>query len=390
MNAQEFIQKYYIDRYNTDSRKYDQTYNTYHDKEILPLSIADMDFKTCDKITENLAKIAKRGIFGYTYLPSDYEDAFINWHKRRHGITYQKEWLSFTNGAVTAIFDLLNCFTKEDDEILILTPVYHQFKNAILTSKRRVVESPLINDNGYFTIDYENVKDKLSRHHIKAFILCNPHNPVGRVFTKEELSKLFDLLISHDVLIISDEVHSDLIMKGFKHQPALGIDPGYNDHIITITALSKTLNLAVFAHTQVIIAAKELKERFDAYNQIHHIGMPLVFNAYASYFGFKYADEWLDDLIEVIEDNYRIAQKILDKYALEYTVLEGTYLIFINLEKVLHGMDIKEFMLKKWKVLPSFGEAFDKNYQNWVRLNLATSDKTVKEVFDRLDAILKG
>ena len=140
MNAQEFIQKYYIDRYNTDSRKYDQTYNTYHDKEILSLSIADMDFKTCDKITENLAKIAKRGIFGYTYLPSDYEDAFINWHKRHHGITYQKEWLSFTNGAVTAIFDLLNCFTKEDDEILILTPVYHQFKNAILTSKRRVVE----------------------------------------------------------------------------------------------------------------------------------------------------------------------------------------------------------------------------------------------------------
>lgn len=381
MDTRTFTKKYYVNRKNTDCIKWDSD----SAKGKLPMFIADMDFKTEDKINAALTKRISHGSYGYTFLPKDYYDALNAWNKKRNGITYKKEAIRFSKGAVDAIYQLLHAFTKEKDAILITTPVYPPFAGSVSATGRKLVTSSLVRIDGLYTFDYEDLEKKFKDKKVKMMILCSPHNPLGRVWTKKELEKLFALTHKYHVLVISDEVHSDIIMSGHKFIPSLKFKKYEND-IVTITALSKTFSLAIFAHCHIVIPNKKLREKFDTYQANYHLASVNVFNAYPTYYGYKYGEEWLDSLNKVVEENYCYLCLRLSKYV-DILPLEGTYLAFVDFKG--YTKNAFEFLYNKCNIMPNAGETFDKKCGTWARLNLATSLANIKKACDAIEKEIK-
>lgn len=378
MDTKTFTEKYYVDRKNTDCIKWDGA----NIGKKLPMFIADMDFKTEDKIIEGLNKRINHGAFGYSFLPEDYFDALNVWNKKRNKITFKKDSVRFSRGAVDAINQVLYALTKPKDAILITTPVYPPFAGSIKNTKRTLVTSSLIRKNGLFTFNYEDLEKKFKNRKVKMMVLCSPHNPLGRVWTKKELEELFKLTHKYHVLVLSDEVHSDIIMPNHKFIPSLSFKK-YANEIIPITALSKTFSLAIFAHCHVIIPNKKLRDKFDKYQYDYHLASVNVFNAYPTYYGYKYGEEWLDSLNLVVYENYKCLCDKLGEY-LEILPLEGTYLAFVNFKG--YTKNAYDFLDKKCDIVSNPGETFAKGYETWARLNLATSLDNINKA---CDAILK-
>lgn len=382
MNNKEFTKKYYIDRNKSNSIKWQRGRKL----GCLPMWVADMDFKCDEKIIKKLEEFISFGDYGYTNLPEDYYKVFCNWHKERNNVTYKQEWIRFTKGAVDAMYQILYAFTEKDDYIMINTPLYPPFKASIKETGRKVVESKLINTNGYFTFDYADIEKKFKSKKVKMLMLCSPHNPVGRVWKKGELEELFDLCKKYKVLICSDEVHSDIIMPDQKFIPSLSLK-NYQNQVITITAASKSFSLAVYSHCHVIIANEKLRNRFIKYQQKTHSGTVNAFNALPTYYGYKYGRMWMDSVNNVIFENYNYVSKQLGKY-MEMSTIEGSYLLFLNLGKYNTKHSGAECLIDKCKILANPGESFDKQYHNWVRLNLATSLDNVKKAVKNIKTLI--
>ena len=381
MDTKTFTKKYYVNRKNTDCVKWDDEYA----KGKLPMFIADMDFKTEERINAALEKRIKHGSYGYTFLPKDYYDTLNAWNKKRNNITYKKEAIRFSKGAVDAIIQIIHALTKEKDAILITTPVYPPFSGSIKTTKRTLVTSSLIRKDGLYTFDYEDIEKKFKEKKIKMLILCSPHNPLGRVWTKKELEKLFVLTHKYHVLVISDEVHSDIIMSGHKFIPSLSFKK-YENEIITITALSKTFSLAIFAHCHIVIPNKKLRDKFDNFQKEYHLASVNAFCAYPTYYGYKYGEEWLDSLNKVVEENYCYLCLRLGKYV-DILPLEGTYLAFVDFKG--YTKNAYDFLYEKCNVMPNAGETFDKKCATWARINLATSLANVKKACNAIEKEIK-
>lgn len=381
MDCNNFTNKYYVDRKNTDCIKWDNP----EVKDNLPMFIADMDFKCDDKIIEALDKRIKHGAYGYSFLPKDYYDTVIKWNKDRNGVTFKKEWFAFSKGAVDGIYQLIYAFTKPKDAILITTPVYHPFSVSIKNTNRTLVCSKLIKKNSLYTFNYQDLEKKFKEKKVKMIILCSPHNPLGRVWTKEELEKLLVLTHKYHILVVSDEVHADLIMPGTKFIQTVSFKK-YQDDIITITAASKTFSIPLFAHCHIVIPNKTLKAKFDKYQDEHHLNPVNVFNAYPTYFGYKYSSDWLNDVINVIYNNYNYVKGRLEKYV-EILPLEGTYLMFINFKG--YTKNAYNFLYSKCNIETNAGEQFAKGYETWARFNIATSFDNVKLACDRIEKELK-
>ncbi len=381
MSVKDFTEKNYVKRRNTSSAKWDIP----SAEGKLPMWVADMDFKTEERITENLKKRIESGVYGYAIDPEDYAEAMIGWNQRRHGVTYEKDWIRYSAGAIDGIIQCLSAFTKKDDPVLICTPVYPPFYSSVKRTGRKLIESKLSKDGDYFTMDYKDIEKRFKKYGVKAMILCSPHNPLGRVWKKGELEELFDLCERYNVLVISDEVHSDLIMPDQEFVPSLSFKK-HQKHIVTISAVSKTFNLAMFHHCHVLIADKKLRKIFDQYQYETHREDPNAFSLLPSYYGYKYGDEWLDGLIEVVFDNFKYLKKRLDKYC-EILPLEGTYLAFLDLGKYTENG--KQFLLD-CGILANAGETFGKDYASWVRLNLATSHANVKKACDAIEKAIKA
>lgn len=376
MNYQEFIDKYYIDRHNTHSVKWDSIVSKYGRNDLLPMFVADMDFRCDENITKGLADIINYGVYAYSYIEDDYYKEMINFNKRHHDITYQKEWIRFADGAVDAIYNVINAFTKKGDSIMLNSPIYPQFFNAINNSERRLVDVPLINNDGYFSLDFDAIRTSIIKEDVKLLIFCSPHNPTGRVWQKEELIKLLDICHKHNVLLLSDEVHEDLVING-KHLPILSFDK-YQDILISINACAKTFNLAMFKMAHVIIKDSNLLATYDRYIKNHHKESFNYLSLNAYYNAYKYGDNWLNMCLDVIRHNYELCKTYLDNMHIEYTKIEGTYLIFINIEKFLDNISIEDFMINKIGVVPNFGSTFSKDFNTWIRINLATSHDNVE------------
>ena len=383
MNNKTFTEKYYITRTKGTSVKWQRGRKT----GCLPMWIADMDFKGDERVIEALQDLIVQGDYGYANLPEDYYDVFTDWHKRRNDVVYKNEWIRFSQGAVDGMFQVIYSLTEENDGILICTPLYPPFKAAIKECKRKVYESKMINDDGYFTFDYKDIERKLKTGKIRMMMLCSPHNPVGRVFKRGELEELFELCHRYKVLICSDEVHSDIIMPDQKFVPALSIKKYAND-IITITAASKSFSLAVFKHCHVIIPNKKLRDRFIAYQRHTHVGSVNAFNALPTYYSYKYGEEWLDSLNNVVFENYEYMRDQLGKYY-EMTTLEGSYLLFLNVAPHNGDKPAAKYLQEECKLLVNDGETFGKGYGSWVRINLATSLNNVKKATRALKKIVK-
>ena len=381
MDSRSFTKKYYIDRRKANTVKWQRGRKL----NCLPLWIADMDFKDDERVIEKLKEFMEKGDYGYGNLPEDYYDVFIDWHKRRNNVEYRRDTIRFTKGAVDAMYQVIYALTNKGDSILINTPLYPPFKASIKQCGRKPVEVSMIDNDGYFTFDYKAIERKIKSGRIKMLMLCSPHNPVGRVFKKGELEELFDLCHRYHVLILSDEVHSDIIMPDQEFIPSLALKK-YQNEMISLVAASKSFSLAVFSHCHVIIPNRKLLRKFIDYQQKHHSGSVNAFNALPTYYNYIYGEQWLDSLCNVVFENYQYFSKELSPY-FEISNLEGSYLIFVNIGEYNKDESASKYLIEKCGLLCNDGESFAKGYNNWVRINLATSMKNIKKAVMALKGI---
>ncbi|MBR5341542.1 MAG: aminotransferase class I/II-fold pyridoxal phosphate-dependent enzyme [Erysipelotrichaceae bacterium] len=378
MNNADFTRQYYLDRRKGNSVKWQRGRKA----NCLPMWIADMDFKCDQRVIDDLSEFIARGDYGYTNLPEDYYKVLINWHRKRNDVEYKQEWIRPAKGAVDAMYQIIYSLTEKDDGIMICTPLYPPFKATIKECGRKVYESKMINNDGYFTFDYKDIERKLKTGKIRMFMLCSPHNPVGRVFKKGELEELFDLCKKYKVLICSDEVHSDIIMPDQKFIPSLALKK-YQNIIISIVAASKTFSLAVYSNSHIIIPNAALRRKLITYQRKHHCGTFNAFNALSTYYNYMYGEEWLNTLNNVVYENYSYFREQL-KDCYDMTVLEGSYLLFVNIGQYSTEQYAADTLEKKCGLLVNHGETFGKDYGSWVRINLATSLANVKKAVKAL------
>ena len=383
-----------IDRSKTNSRKWNpEIYKgTYNGKtDLLPLWVADMDFKVAPAILESLQKVINHGILGYTGVDEEYYNSIIQWNKTRKNCDIEKDWIIFTNGVVPALNYMIQTYTQEGDSILIQTPVYHPFRISTENNNRKIVTNPLVDNEGYYTVDYADFEKKIVENSVKLFILCNPHNPVGRVWTKDELEKMGEICLKHNVIVISDEIHSDLIYKEHSHCSFLTLRDELKNNCIVCTAPSKTFNLAGLQTSLILIADEKLREGYKNTLMKVRIGDPGTFGAEAVKAGYLYAGEWLDELIEYLDGNRKFIEEYIKENmpGVKYLKPEGTYLAWIDFRGVLkEGETLEEIFEDKAKVAIDYGNWFGEEGAGYVRLNFACPRAIVKEALDRIKKVI--
>ena len=387
MQKEKFLKEYLVERKGTYSLKWDALDKRFGNADLISMWVADMEIKAPKEVIEALKERCEHGVFGYSYVSDEYYNSVINWLKEKHNYEIKKEWLRFTNGVVTAIYCFVNIFTKVDDAILILTPVYYPFHNAVKDNNRKLITCDLKNTDGYFTIDYEEVEKKIVENNVKLFIQCSPHNPAGRVWKEEELARILEICKKHNVLVISDEIHQDIIMKGYKHIPSAIVANGkYADNLITVSAASKTFNLAGLIHSNIIISNAELRKKYD--EEIKKINQTeiSILGMLATQVAYEKGSEWLENVKEIIEDNFNYLKTELNKHIPEITItnLEGTYLVFLDLRKIIPIDKVKEFIQDKCNLAIDFGEWFGASFKGFIRINLATDPEIVKKAVESI------
>ena len=387
MKKQEFLKEYLVDRKNTNSLKWDALDVRYGDPDLISMWVADMEIKSPKEIIEALKNRCEHGVFGYSYASDEYYSALISWLKEKYNFNIEKDWIRFSQGVVTAIYCFINIFTKINDSVLILTPVYYPFHNAVKDNNRKLITTDLINNNGYFTINYEDVEKKIIENDVKLFIQCSPHNPAGRVWKEDELRKMLEICKKYNVLVVSDEIHQDLVLKGNKHIPAATVDNcKYADNIITVNAASKTFNLAGLTHSNIIISNPKIRENFDLeFKKINQTEVNIL-GMLATQVGYEKGKEWLENLIDLIQDTYDYLKSELNKNIPDIIVtpLEGTYLAFLDLRKIISVNEVKNFIQDKARLAIDFGEWFGGSFKGFIRLNLATDPEIVKKAVSNI------
>ena len=290
-----------IDRRGTSCLKHDFGIARKGRDDLLSLWVADMDFKLPDEILDDIVERTRHGIFGYTEPDDKYVEAVKGWYKKRFGFEIKEEWITVEPGIVYSIACAIRAFTKPGEAVIIQQPVYYPFMGTILANDRKLVNNQLIYKDGHYEIDFDDFEKKIVENDVKLFILCSPHNPVGRVWTKEELTRLGDICVSHGVYIFSDEIHSDFVYKGFKHTSFIKLGDKYTDKLVLGTSPSKTFNIAGLQIANIIIPNSETKKLYDhendasGYSQGNVLGMTAASSVYAK------GEEWLDELLEYLE-----------------------------------------------------------------------------------------
>lgn len=385
MNTTEFTETYYIDRRGSHSRKWDGEYLKFSRTDLLPLWVADMDFMTPPCIQEAVSNYVKATPLGYTMTNPKYIEAVIHWYKRRHNCHIIQDWLTSAPNVITGIMWCIGAFTKANDAIAVLTPVYGAFDARANDANRQIVAVPLHRTmtNGY-TVDYDAFESAISQNDVKVFIHCNPHNPVGHVWTDEEMDQLFSICKQHNVLIISDEIHQDLITGSTPFTSALSVSHGhYADHMITMSSVSKSFNMASLHQAEVIIPNEALRHQYNTYKaQVYHTDADVIAEtAITATYTHPEAEAWLADVRAVIHENYEYLcndlLSVLPK--LRISPMDGTYLAWIDFGAYVRAEDIHDLFENQCRIAPSFGEWFGgESYATFVRLNLATSLDNIK------------
>jgi len=361
-----------VNRENTASVKYDLRLELFGKKDVIPMWVADMDFKTPDFIINAIKERTKHEVFGYSIRPKSYFTSIINWLNRRHHWDIQEDWISFSPGIVPAINMAILAYSNEGDKIIVQPPVYFPFFSAIENNKRTLVENPLVLKNNRYCIDFKDLEEKLKD--AKLFLLSNPHNPGGTVWTKEELKKLGDLCVKNNVLIMSDEIHADLVFSDYKFTPLASISEAIANYTVTFIAPSKTFNMAALATSSVISSNKELKEKYDKVLDTIHVGMGNVFGTIASEAAYNHGDEWLDQLMEYLKGNLDLMQDFLEEKIPEIKMIrpEGTYLVWLDCSGLdLKGKDLKDFMINDAGLGFNDGRMFGHGGDGFMRMNIA-------------------
>lgn len=370
----------YVERKNTNCAKWDGLVDTFGEDELLAMWVADMDFQVPAPVVNALADYVNKGVFGYPITPDSYLEAFIDWERKYHSYEVKKDWIRFSPGVVSAFNWIIQFMTNPGDAVIVTTPVYYPFLNAVKDNNRNLIVSDLMETDGVYTIDFADFEQKIIENHVSLFILCSPHNPVGRVWKKEELAKLLDICRKHHVFVISDEIHHDLTYSNHKHIPSATVG-NYDDMLITLTAPSKTFNLAACQNSVIIIPDKTIRKKWDTFvNQIH-VTSGNAFGYVAAEAAYKDGRAWFEEIKEIVYGNYLYMKETLENAlpGIVVSPLEGTYLAWIDLKNHVKVEDVKDFMQKKCKLAFDYGDWFGgERFGTHVRMNLATSRENVE------------
>ena len=385
MNTIDFTKTYYINRRGSHSRKWDGEHLKFSRTDLLPLGVADMDFMTPQCIQEAICNYVKANPLGYTMTNPDYISAVMNWHKRRHNCNLEQDWLTSGPNVITGIMWCIGAFTKPNNAIAVLSPVYGSFDTSASDAQRQIIAIPMKrSDDNRYTVDYEAFETAITKHDVKLFIHCNPHNPVGHVWTENEMDRLFNICERHKVLIISDEIHQDLITGPTPFTPTFSVCNGvYKDNIIAMSSVSKSFNMASLHQAEVIIPNEALRNQYTAYKaQVYHTDADVIAEtAIAAAYTHPEAEAWLTDVLAVIRENYEYLCRELCTALPQIRIspMDGTYLAWIDFGAYVKTEDMHDVFEHQCRIAPSFGEWFGgESYATFVRLNLATSLANIK------------
>ena len=381
-----------IDRTHTWSIKHDFKKENGKADDIRPLWVADMDFRSPDSVVEALKKAVDHGIFGYSRADESYFDAVAAWYQKRHHLTLQPEWMTCTPGIVFALSIAVRAFSQEGDAVLIQPPVYHPFSRAILRNKRTLVENPLVLKDGHYEMDLEDLEQKVLDEHVKLMILCNPHNPVGRVWTREELTALADICLRHHVYVISDEIHGDFVWRGHEQTPYASISEEACLHSMMCTAPSKTFNLAGMATSNLFIPDPEMRRKFRS--ELLDVGQENMnrLGLFACRAAYEGGGEWLDQLIGYLAGNLALVRDFCKNRVPQIQLVEpeGTYLAWLDCREL--GMtddELMAFFSDEAKVWLDPGTHSGEQGSGFMRFNLGSSRSVIAQALDQIEAAWK-
>lgn len=375
-----------IDRRNTKSIKYDWITKKGMAEDTLPLWVADMDFQVSSYIQEALARQTAHGIFGYSDVQEEYFEIVKGWMERRHGWKVSEDWLVKTPGVVFALSLAVKAFTKPGDSVLIQQPVYYPFRNVVDVNERKTVSNDLVYENGRYRIDFEDFEAKIIKENIKLFILCSPHNPVGRVWTPEELEKLGDICYKHHVIVVSDEIHADFAF-GRKHSVFADLKKEYGEIAVTCTAPSKTFNLAGLQLSNIFISNPRMRKAFcrqkdvSGYDEVNVMGLVACEAAY------KDGGEWYEAMGGYVKANLEFIKEYVEKNIPGVTMAEheGTYLAWLDFRELgLPAEDLEEMIVHKARLWLDDGRMFGRGGEGFQRVNAACPRKILEEALRRI------
>ena len=374
-----------VDRYNTGSVKYDTAERSGMPADVMPMWVADMDFRAPDEIVSRMRQLCDFGVYGYTMVTDSYFDAVRNWFSSRFDWEVERKWLVTTPGVVFALSAAVKAFTEPGEGVLIQRPVYYPFTEVVENNGRVVVNSSLRYDKGSYAIDYEDLEAKLARDDVKLMLICSPHNPVGRVWTRDELSKVCRLCLKYNVKMVSDEIHADFVFANREHVPLASLSEQVRENCVVCTAPSKSFNLAGLQISNIFIPNRDMRHAFRRELEktglfgVNMVGLCACQAAYES------GGEWLDQLKEYLEGNIQFLKSFVNEHMPRIKVVdtEGTYLVWMDLQE-LNLVDQKDFIVNKAGLWLDTGSMFGDEGRGFERINVACPRTVLEEALNRL------
>jgi len=370
-----------VKRRDSNSYKWDSA----KDEDILPMWVADMDFHTAPAVIQALEKRVRHGVFGYTKVPQAYFDATISWFQRRHNFHIDKDWILFTSGVVPALSAVIKALTIPGDKVLVQTPVYNCFFSSIHNDECEMVANELIYENGRYNINFVDLEQKAADPKVKVLLLCNPHNPVGRVWMREELEIIGHICLRNNVIVVSDEIHCDLVHARHTHIPFASISEDCLLNSVSCTSPSKTFNLAGIQIANIIAANDEMRRKIDKALNVNEVCEINVFAVEALIAAYNEGEDWLEDLKSYLHDNYLYLHDFFKQNLSQFKVLplEATYLVWVDCSSLgISSKEITETLFQKGKLWINEGTMYGKSGEGFIRINIATQRENIVKGLD--------
>ena len=380
-----------VDRSGNLSAKYDERLKKFGREDVIPLWIADMDFKTAQPIIDALKARAEEGIWGYTTRPASYFEAIRDWQSRRNGWTPDPSLMSFSLGVVQTLSAMVRLYTPQGGSVLIQTPVYGEFYDMTELAGRTVVENRMVERDGRWTVDWADFEAKLRQADL--FLLCSPHNPLGIVWTEEELRRMMELCRRHRVLVVSDEIHSDLIFHGKKHIPTASLSGELTANVVTAISGTKTFNLAGLQASAVVFPNAHMKETFDRFWMDMDIHRNNAFSVTAMETAFRQGEEWLDQLLPYLSGNFDFVVDYCERHIpkIKTRAPDATYLMWLDCRELgLSNQELHDFMIQKARLGLNDGWAFGRSLSGYMRLNAACPRGVLEQALRPLETAVNG
>lgn len=382
-----------IDRRNTNSAKFDEM-DALFGSDVMHLGVADMDYRSPKPIIEAMQNIVEKGVFGYTIWPENYEELVSQWMKRRYGQETKNEWVVFSPRINMALNMAVETFTNEGDGIVLHTPAYTALQNAVEKYHRVMIESPLVLENGRYKMDFQQLRRNLDEKKAqgvcaKIMLLCNPHNPTGRVWEIEELRQVVDICKEYDLLLISDEIHEDFVKKGHKFVSCLHFQEDLQGRMIVCNSITKTFNVPGVILSNLLIPDQGIRERMKETMDRWGLHNPNIFAAGIMEAAYTQCDEWIEQVNAYLDENYEFLKKYLEKNMTELEVIpsEGTYMAWVQTEKLqISPEELEKFFIEDAKVSVYMGSRYGKHTDSFIRINIATSRSYLQEALERIGA----